>query len=136
MAKITRIVAREILDSRGSPTVETSMLLDDGSFGVSSVPSGISVGKYEAGELRDQDPKHCNGLGVLTAVNNVNAIIGPKLQGIACANQREIDGLMIALDGTPNKSKLGANAILSVSEAACKAAAVSARKPLFSYLAT
>lgn len=135
MAKIQKIIAREILDSRGSPTIETSVFLTDGSFGISSVPSGISVGKYEAIELRDRDPQRFSGLGVLTAVNNVNTVIAEKLHDVDCGDQKTLDATMIALDGSANKGRLGANAILSVSQAACKAASMSARLPLFSYLA-
>ena len=134
MAKIKQIYAREILDSRGNPTVESTVLLEDGAYGVSSVPSGISVGKYEAIELRDRDPKRYGGFGVLTAVQNVNAIIGPKLVGQEAGEQHALDSLMLELDGTENKGKLGANAILSVSQAICKAAATSARLSLFTYI--
>lgn len=135
MAKIQKIIAREILDSRGSPTIETNVFLVDGSFGISSVPSGISVGKYEAIELRDRDPQRFGGLGVLTAVNNVNTVIAEKLHDVDASDQRALDNTMITLDGSANKGRLGANALLSVSQAACKAASMSARLPLFSYVA-
>ena len=134
MPKIKSIFAREILDSRASPTIETTVINDDGSYGTSSVPSGISVGKYEAIELRDKDPKRFGGLGVLTAVQNVNTIIANKIRGYDPVKQQEIDNTMIALDGTANKGRLGANAILSVSQAVCKAAALSVRLPLYTYV--
>ncbi len=129
--KITHIQAIEVLDSRGNPTVRTFVTLDDGSVGVSSVPSGASTGSHEATELRDQDPKRYQGLGVLNAVNNVNKIIAPKLVNSQSDKLDELDKLMIDLDGTPNKSKLGANAILSVSQALIKAKAVSERRPIW-----
>lgn len=134
MAKVLRIIAREILDSRGNPTVETAVWLDDGSYGLSSVPSGISVGKYEAIELRDRDPNRFGGLGVKTAVSNVNTKIAQSITGVDATNQKVIDQTMITLDGTPHKGSLGANAILSVSQAVCKAAAMSQKLPLFSYI--
>lgn len=134
MAKVTKVGAREILDSRGNPTVEATVLLSDGSWGVSSVPSGISVGKYEAVELRDRDPNRFGGLGVLKAVQNVNTVISPKLLGTDPTRQKEADAVMIGLDGNENKGKLGANAILSVSQAMCKAAAMSLKTPLFHYI--
>ncbi|MGB9706619.1 MAG: phosphopyruvate hydratase [Microgenomates group bacterium] len=121
--KIKDIKAREILDSRGNPTIETTVILENGITAVSSVPSGASVGKYEALELRDNDPSRYNGMGVLKAVANVNEIIKPKILGIEARNQLEVDKTLILLDETENKSKLGANAILSVSQAVCKAAA-------------
>jgi len=124
MAKITKIWAREILDSRGLPTVEAACQLDSGHIGVVSVPSGTSTGTYEALELRDNDPKRYNGTGVLKAVENVNKIICPALIGKDPTAQEEIDGKLISLDGTENKSKLGANAILAVSEVIAKAAAM------------
>lgn len=134
MATIADISAREILDSRGTPTVETTVILDDGSFGVASVPSGVSVGKYEALELRDHDPKRFGGLGILSVVNNVNTVIKPKLLGKNPTEQKNLDEAMIALDGTPHKSRLGANAILGVSIAVCKAAAMSMKSVLFNYI--
>ncbi len=107
MSKIKSIKAREILDSRGNPTVETKVFLDDGNTGLAAVPSGASVGKYEAVELRDNDVRRYGGMGVLKAVANVNDIIGPKLIGFDPRKQTEIDRLMITLDGTNDKSKLG-----------------------------
>ena len=135
MPKISRIVAREILDSRATPTIEVSVLTDIGAYGTASVPSGGSVGKYEDVELRDEDPARYHGNGVLKAVSNVQNIIGPKLVGIEISEQEKIDGLMIDLDGTNNESKLGANAILAISIASLKAAANSYKLPLFKYIA-
>ncbi len=134
--KIKSIKAREILDSRGNPTVETTVVLDDGSKAENSVPSGASLGKYEAVELRDNDPKRYKGMGVLTAVSNVNEIIAPKLLGMDANEQIKIDKLLIELDGTVNKSKLGANAILSVSQAIVEAAAVGQKIPTYKYIAS
>jgi len=131
---IVDVMAREILDSRGNPTVEVDVLLDDGSFGRAAVPSGASTGAYEAIELRDTRAKRYMGKGVAGAVKNVNEIIGPEVLGMDAAQQGELDALMIELDGTPNKAKLGANAILGVSLAAAKAAADSAGLPLYRYL--
>jgi len=133
MAKIKNIQAREILDSRGNPTVECCLTLDDDSKATTSVPSGASVGKYEAIELRDQDAKRYNGLGVLKAVENINQTIASKLTGME-ANQLEIDKNLILLDGTKEKSKLGANSLLSVSQALCKAVAVSKKIPCFEHV--
>ena len=126
--------AREILDSRGNPTVEVDVCLADGSFGRAAVPSGASTGAYEAVELRDTKVKRYFGKGVEGAVKNVNKIIAPAVIGKDASAQEEIDRLMIQLDGTENKGKLGANAILGVSMAAAKAAAVSANLPLYRYL--
>lgn len=134
MAKIKQIHAREILDSRGNPTVETTVILNDNAVGVASCPSGASVGTYEASELRDNDSKRYAGLGVLKAVENIEKIIAPKLIGKEATNQSEIDSLMIQLDGTQNKAMLGANAMLSVSIAVVKAAAQSSVLPVFLYL--
>jgi len=131
---IVDVMAREILDSRGNPTVEVDVLLDDGSFGRAAIPSGASTGAYEAVELRDKRARRYMGKGVLAAVKNVNEIIGPEVVGMDAAAQEELDELMIELDGTPNKGKLGANAILGVSLAAAKAAADSAGLPLYRYL--
>jgi enolase len=133
MSIIKDIKAREILDSRGNPTVEVDVICDDGSFGRASVPSGASTGINEALELRDNDSRY-NGKGVLKAVKNVNEIIKPKLIGMDVTKQREIDCLMIELDGTENKSVLGANAILGVSIAVLKAAANSKQMPLYKYI--
>ncbi|MCD4832038.1 MAG: phosphopyruvate hydratase [Anaerohalosphaeraceae bacterium] len=131
---IVDILAREILDSRGNPTVEVDVMLDDGSFGRAAVPSGASTGAYEAVELRDTKAKRYMGKGVLKAVKNVNEIIAPEVLGMDAFAQEEVDQLMIDLDGTPNKAKLGANAILGVSLAVAKAAAESAGLPLYRYL--
>ncbi len=136
MAKIIDIKAREILDSRGNPTVETMVILEGEIIGVTSVPSGTSVGKYETVELRDNDPGRMGGMGVLKAVANVNEIIKPKLIGLEAKNQTQIDQLLISLDGTPNKSRLGANAILSVSQGICKAEAAAEKMPLYHYVAS
>jgi enolase len=134
MAHIDFIQGREILDSRGNPTVEADVILSDGSFGRAAVPSGASTGEHEAVELRDNDKRRYLGKGVLQAVNNINSAIAADLAGHDAANQSEIDERMIALDGTPNKGKLGANAILAVSMAACRASAQSADLPLYRYL--
>ncbi len=131
---IVDITAREILDSRGNPTVEVDVLLEDGCFGRAAVPSGASTGAHEAIELRDTRAKRYMGKGVANAVKNVNEIIAPEVVGMDAACQEELDALMIELDGTPNKGKLGANAILGVSLAAAKAAADSAGMPLYRYL--
>ena len=122
MAKIEKIIGREIIDSRGFPTVEAEVHLDDKTFGIASVPSGASTGKFEAHELRDGDKKRFLGKGVLKAVENINTIISDHLKGYYPGEQKEIDDLMIKLDGTKNKERLGANAILAVSIAAYKAA--------------
>jgi len=132
MAKISKIVAREIIDSRGNPTVEVDLTLSDGSFGRAGVPSGASTGSHEAVELRDGDKKRYGGKGVLKAVENVNVAILKALKGKEW-NQKTLDLAMIALDGTPNKGKLGANAILGVSLAFAKAQAESVGKPLWKY---
>ena len=131
---IVDVTAREILDSRGNPTVEVDVLLEDGSFGRAAVPSGASTGAYEAIELRDTRAKRYMGKGVATAVKNVNEVIAPEVIGMDAELQEELDQLMIELDGTTNKAKLGANAILGVSLAAAKAAADSADLPLYRYL--
>lgn len=132
--KIYTIIAREILDSRGNPTVETMVVLESGYRGVASVPAGTSLGKYEAKELRDGDQKRYNGMGVLKAVSAVNSIIGPKLRGMDALDQKGIDQAVTTLDGTEDKSKLGANGILSVSMAVAQAAAAAQRASLFGYL--
>ncbi len=134
MAEIDLIVGREILDSRGNPTVEADVHLRDGSFGRASVPSGASTGEHEAIELRDGDKKRYQGKGVLQAVEAINVVLARELGGRDAGEQTRIDELMIALDGTPNKSKLGANALLAVSMAVCRAAARSAHLPLYRYL--
>jgi enolase len=132
--EIIRINGREILDSRGNPTVEADVLLADGSLGRAAVPSGASTGEHEAIELRDQDKKRYFGKSVGKAVNNVNTKIAQALMGMESSRQAEIDGRMRALDGTENKSKLGANAILAVSMANARAAAISQGTPLYRYL--
>ncbi len=134
MAQIDLIVGREILDSRGNPTVEADVHLRDGAFGRASVPSGASTGEHEAIELRDGDKRRYQGKGVLGAVDNINSVLARELGGREAGEQSTIDQLMIALDGTPNKGKLGANAILGVSMAVCRAAARSAGLPLYRYL--
>ncbi len=134
MSEITHIQARQILDSRGNPTVEAEVFTEDGAFGRAAVPSGASTGIHEAAELRDNDKSHYMGKGVLNAVDNVNNIISEALEGIEVSSQNEIDTLMIELDGTENKSNLGANAILAVSLAAAKAAADEMGMPLYRYV--
>lgn len=134
MTTILDIHGREILDSRGVPTVEADVILTDGSLGRASVPSGASTGVHEAHERRDDDPKRYNGKGVLKAIDSINTVIGDKLVGMEADSQREIDKTLIDLDGTPNKEELGANAILAVSLAAAKASAISAGLPLYQYL--
>jgi len=136
MPKITHIHAREILDSRGNPTVEAEVELEDGSKGKAAIPSGASTGKTEALELRDGDPEKYLGKGVQKAVKNINEIMSKEIirAGLDVTEQNRIDNLLIQLDGTENKSKLGANAILAVSLAACQAASVSKKQPLYKYL--
>ena len=134
MAVITDVYAREIMDSRGNPTVEVEVYLEDGTIGRAEVPSGASTGQFEAVELRDGESPRYLGKGVLQAVANVNDIIGPAILGFDASEQVAIDGVMIELDGTPNKAKLGANAILGVSMAVARAAAESYDLPLFQYL--
>lgn len=131
---IEDVKARQIIDSRGNPTVEVDVRLDDGTLGRAAVPSGASTGAYEACELRDGDKTKYLGKGVLKAVANVNDIIGPELVGLQAFEQRQIDSLMIEMDGTENKSKLGANAILGVSLALAKAAAEAHGLPLYRYI--
>jgi len=131
---IKDVKAREILDSRGNPTVEVEVKLEDGTVGRAGVPSGASTGVHEALELRDGDKKRYNGKGVLQAVGNVNKLIAPEICGLNAFDQAGLDEKLITLDGTPNKNKLGANAILGVSLAAARAAALSLKLPLFRYL--
>ena len=131
---IQKIHAREILDSRGNPTVEVDLVLTDGSRARSAVPSGASTGTHEAVELRDKDAKRFGGKGVLKAVSNVNTVIAPALTGRDASDQALIDKTLIELDGTPNKGRLGANAILGVSMAAARAVAQARRIPLYEYL--
>lgn len=133
MPKIKRIFAREILDSRGNPTVEVDCILDNGILGRASVPSGASTGENEALELRDNDKKRYSGKGVSKAVNNVNTVIAKKIEGLV-PDFKKIDEILIKLDGTENKSNLGANAILGVSLAVAKAQALSKKKPLYKFL--
>ncbi|XDD48084.1 phosphopyruvate hydratase [Leptospira sp. WS39.C2] len=131
---IRSVKAREIMDSRGNPTVEVDVTLEDGSFGRAAVPSGASTGEHEAVELRDGDKKRYSGKGVLKAVDNVNTKISKSILGLSATNQLLIDGTMISLDGTANKSKLGANALLGVSMAVAKAAATHSGLPLYRYI--
>jgi enolase len=131
---IASIRAREILDSRGNPTIEVEVVLDSGAAGTAKVPSGASTGMHEAVELRDGDKSRYGGKGVLKAVENVHRVIAPELRGMEADDQAAIDGAMIDLDGTPNKSKLGANAILGVSLAVAHATAAHRRAPLYRYL--
>ncbi|HDN59829.1 MAG: phosphopyruvate hydratase [Candidatus Neomarinimicrobiota bacterium] len=134
MSEIIDVIAREILDSRGNPTVEVDVITESGFFGRAAVPSGASTGEHEALELRDGDKDRFGGKGVLKAVQNVNEIIGPRLIGVSVLDQPYIDNLMLELDGTENKSKLGANATLGVSLAVAKAAAAYSGLPLYQYI--
>jgi enolase len=134
MATIVEVQAREILDSRGNPTVEAEVALASGVRARAAVPSGASTGEHEAVELRDKDAGRYGGKGVSNAVQNVNEVIGPRLEGLEALDQIEVDGVMLELDGTPNKSNLGANAILSVSLAVARAAAYELGVPLYRYL--
>src|ERR671934_267493 len=134
MSWIEHVLAREILDSRGNPTVEAEVVLADGQIGRAAVPSGASTGEHEAVELRDGDARRYVGKGVVEAVRNVNEVLGPRLEGMAAADQIAIDAEMMDTDGTPNKSKLGANAILSISLAVARAAAQVSALPLYRYL--
>jgi enolase len=134
MSLIESVRAREILDSRGNPTVEVDVQLDDGALGRAAVPSGASTGEHEALELRDGDAARFAGKGVLAAVGNVNDRIGPELLGTDALNQRGIDALLVDIDGTDAKSALGANAVLGVSLAVARAAADSSGLPLYRYL--
>jgi enolase len=135
MSQIAKIHARQILDSRGNPTVEVDVFTSNGTLGRAAVPSGASTGKHEAVELRDGDKKKYLGKGTLKAVENINTKIAKELQGIYVFEQNAIDHIMLLLDGTPNKAKLGANAILAVSLAVAKAAAEELRMPLYRYIA-
>jgi enolase len=132
--EIVKVVGREILDSRGNPTVEADVHLADGIMGRAAVPSGASTGEHEAVELRDNDKSRYLGKGARKAVENIDRLISPALAGLDAADQSKIDATMLALDGTPNKSKLGANAILAVSMAAARASAQSEQTPLYRYL--
>src|SRR3989442_7594984 len=131
---IRKILAREILDSRGNPTVEVDALLGGGEVGRAAVPSGASTGEHEAVELRDGDKQRYGGKGVLNAVRNVNEIISPEIGGLDALDQAEVDRALLTLDGTPTKSKLGANALLAVSLATARAAANYLEIPLYKYL--
>ena len=134
MSEIVKVVGREILDSRGNPTVEADVYLADGSVGSAAVPSGASTGEKEAVELRDGDKARYGGKGVTKAVNNINSAIRAAVTGLDATDQRAVDAAMLAADGTPNKAALGANAVLAVSMAAARAAAASHRLPLYRYL--
>jgi len=134
MSSIIDVYAREILDSRGNPTLEVDVMLDDGSFGTAAVPSGASTGAFEAVELRDKDANRYLGKGVQAAVAHVNETLYDELVGVDASDQRLVDGIMLEADGTPNKANFGANAILGVSLAAAKAAAVSTELTLYSYI--
>lgn len=136
MSKILRIWAREILDSRATPTVEAVCQLNTGHITVSSVPSGVSTGSHEALELRDKDEKRYRGKGVLKAVENVNKVLGPSVVGFDPEDQQTVDEKLIELDNTENKSKLGANSILAVSEVVCKGGALATGVPLYRYIST
>lgn len=134
MTEIVKVTGREVLDSRGNPTVEADVILADGSFGRAAVPSGASTGEHEAVELRDGDKSRYLGKGTLKAVQNINDVIERNLIGLDASRQAEVDGVMIELDGTPNKANLGANSILAVSMAVARAAADSQGTPLYRYL--
>jgi enolase len=134
MSWIEQVVAREILDSRGNPTVEAEVVLEDGEIGRAAVPSGASTGEHEALELRDGDKKRYGGKGVLKAVRNINDLIAPEIEGMDALDQAEIDATLIELDGTKTKSKLGANALLAVSLATARAAAIHQELPVYRYL--
>ena len=134
LTRIKDVTALEVLDSRGNPTLSVEVVLENGASGISMVPSGASTGEHEALELRDNDPARYFGKGVLSAVDNVNNIIAPEIIGSDALDQKAVDRKMIELDGTENKSKLGANSILGVSMAVCKAAAVAENLPLYRYL--
>lgn len=135
MAKIKKIIAREILDSRAHPTIESIIELEDGAVGIFSVPSGASVGKHEAVELRDKDTNRYDGLGVLSCLRNISQILSPLLIGQDAYNQQNIDQILIKTDNTPEKSKIGANTILALSGAVAKAASASQKIPLYQYIA-
>src|SRR6266446_1418367 len=132
--KIVKVHARQVIDSRGNPTVEADVILDGGALGRAAVPSGASTGEHEALELRDGDKSKYLGKGVLKAVANANNEIAKSIASLDAADQRAVDHKMISLDGTPTKSRLGANAILAVSMAAARAAAVALKLPLYKYL--
>src|SRR3954466_8351836 len=131
MSAIKNIKARQVLDSRGNPTVEADVVLESGAYGRAIVPSGASTGEHEAVELRDGDKTRYLGKGVLKAVENVNKLLAPRLAGLQAQRQTEVDAALLAADGTPNKSRLGANALLAVSMATAKAAALETGLPLY-----
>lgn len=135
MAKIKKIIAREILDSRAHPTIESIIELEDGAVGVFSVPSGASVGKHEAVELRDKDPNRFDGLGVLNCLKTIAQVLSPQLIGLDAGNQENIDQILVKSDNTQEKSKIGANTILSLSGAVARASSVSQKIPLYQYIA-
>src|SRR5262245_29035484 len=134
MAKIARVTAREVLDSRGNPTTECDVRLESGALGRAAVPSGASTGSHEAVELRDADPARYGGKGVTRAVDNVNRVLGPSVRGMDPSDLPAVDGRMFELDGTPNKGRMGANAILAVSMACARAAAAERNLPLYRHL--
>ena len=134
MGEIVEILGREVIDSRGNPTVEVEVILDSGIVGSAIVPSGASTGKREALELRDGDPKRFHGKGVLKAVKNISTRIAPRLRGMESSDQALLDNIMIEMDGTENKAKLGANAILGVSMAVCQASAYELNLPVYRYI--
>src|SRR5919204_2208373 len=134
MPAVASLHAREILDSRGNPTIEVDVVLDDGSIGRAAVPSGASTGEHEALELRDGDQRRFGGKGVLRAIDNVTSVLAPGVAGLDALDQRGIDGRLLDLDGTPDRSALGANALLGVSLAVAHAAAASVGLPLYRYL--
>ena len=134
-ADIRRVLARQVFDSRGRPTVEADIQLEDGSLGRAIVPSGASTGQHEAHELRDRDSRAYGGLGVLRAVANVNDVLAPRIIGLDATDQRKLDATLRAVDSTPNLVRLGANAVLGISMAAARAAATSVGEPLYRYLA-
>ena len=135
MSTISRLTGREIFDSRGNPTIEVDVLLSDGARGRAAVPSGASTGATEAVELRDGDPSRLGGLGILRALENVHGTIAPAISGMSAVDQQAVDARLIELDGTPNKARLGANAILGVSMGVARAAANSKGVPLYEHLA-
>src|SRR4029078_4377518 len=134
MSWIEHVLGREILDSRGNPTVEAEVVLAGGEIGRAAVPSGALTGEHQGLELRDGDKKRYGGKGVLKAVQNINDVIAPALQGFDALDQAEVDGALLDLDGTKNKSNLGANALLAVSMATARAAALQLEIPLYRYL--
>lgn len=134
MSQIKQIISREIIDSRGNPTIETKVILNNDIFASASIPSGSSIGQFEAVELRDEDNNRYHGAGVLKAVNNVNNLIGPKLAGFKCDDQRKIDQYLVDLDGSVNKKNLGSNTLLSISLAIAKVSSILHNLPLYKYL--